>query len=121
MTTTTFRNRRTTAIENYFIEGLIEGLMKLDGVLYKDLAGMNYRDLRTLYRCIDDEKLALLIEVGMPIKEALVKLLNGTKLDNTLTEKINAMPEDDVDELLRRIRVLAEVRFILGDEVRNLA
>lgn len=81
---------------------------------------MNYRDLRTLYRCIDDEKLALLVQVGLSIKDALVKLLDGTMLDNTLKEKINAMPEDDVDELLRRIRVLAEVRFILGDEVKNL-
>lgn len=121
MTTTTLRNtHRITAEEDYCISVLTEGLMTLDKILYRELAGMNFKDLRTLYRCVDDEKLALLIEVGMPVKAAIVKLLGGIIRHNTLTEKINAMTEEDANELAGRISALAEVKFILQDEVKNL-
>lgn len=112
--------QRITAEEDHCIAALTKGMTILDKLLYREFAGLNMRDLRTVYRCVDDEKLILLTEVGMPVKYAVIQLLGGTTRYNTLTEKISAMSKEDADELAGRIYALGEVKLILEDEVRNL-
>lgn len=107
--------------EERCIDLLMEGVMTLDKILYGGFSGMTYHDLWRVYRYADAQKLELLLDVGLPIKEAIAKSFIGSEeCDRVLVRKVEAMSDEEADELAERIEVLDEVRRILRDEVVTL-
>jgi hypothetical protein len=104
--------------EERCIDLLMEGVMKLDSILYDGAAGLTFHDLWRVYRYADAEKLEQLLGLGLPVGEAVAKSLVGSKeWDEVLTRKVEAMSDDEAEELAERIRVLDEVRRVLQEEI----
>lgn len=95
--------------------------MEFEAKVFKGFAGLTYKDLQTVYRAIDDDKLALLTDVGLTPQDALNMLMGASRKDKDLAEKISALSDDDANELVGRIMALAEIRFVLQDEASHLA
>lgn len=114
-------NKQTTVIreaEEQCIDLLMEGVMKLDSILYDGAAGLTFADLWRIYRCADADKLEQLLGLGLPVGEAVVKSLVCSRgCEEVLTRRIGAMTEAEAEELAERIRVLDEVRRVLQEEI----
>jgi hypothetical protein len=105
--------------EERCIDRLMEGLMTLDKILYGGLTDLNYHDLWRIYRDTDASKLEQLFHIGLPVRDALAKLLwsGANPADKVLARKVEAMSDDEAEELAERIGFLDEVRRVLDDEV----
>lgn len=105
--------------EKRCIDQLMEGLMTLDTILYRGVSGLTFADLWRIYRYADADKLEQLLGLGLPVNDALAKLIWGgaSPADKVLARKVGAMSDDEAEELAERIRVLDEVRNILSDEL----
>ena len=108
-------------IEQRCIDLVLRGVMELESKIFKGFAGLTFKDLQTLYRSIDDDKLVLLVDVGLTAQNALNKLMGASRKDKDLAEKISALSDDDAKELVGRIKALAGMRFVLQDEASHLA
>lgn len=108
-------------IEQRCIDIVIKGLMEFEAKVFKGFAGLTYKDLQTVYRTIDDDKLTLLMDVGLTPQDALNKLMGASRKDKDLAEKISALSDVDANELVGRIKALAGMRFVLQDEASHLA
>ena len=104
--------------EERCIDLLMEGLMKLDSILYDGAAGLTFADLWPIYRYADADKLEHLLGLGLPVGEAVAKSLVGSSgCNDIITRRIGAMTEVEAEELSERIKVLDEVRRVLQEEI----
>ena len=108
-------------IEQRCIDFVLKGLMEFESKVFRGFANLTYKDLQTVFRAIDDDKLTLLMDVGLTPQDALNMLMGSNRKDKDLAEKISALSNDDANELVGRIKALAGMRFVLQDEASHLA
>ena len=115
----------STAV-NYFIHNLNLGLMTVTSHIYREFAGLTYKDLTLIVKHLDADTLYMLVSSGHTYKEAIAKLLDYriTRLKQEgrkpLMKRIIDLTEEQAMELAYRIYAAHEVLFFLRDEVNNL-